>query len=175
TLFHALSTSETSIMAYCRLTPHDCIAAGRLAMDTPAEDMEILLLDEQGCEVPAGHTGEIVVRSRYLSPGYWRDAALTAARFSEATDVRVFRSGDLGRRTADGALMYIGRMGAQVKIRGYRVDVAEIEDALAGQSAVEGAAVCLRAAADGETHLAAYVVLRLGQTCTASTLRQALR
>src|SRR5262249_35026072 len=177
-LFHAPSSTETSITTYCRMTRNDYIAAGRLLMGTPADGMEILLLDEQGREVSAGHTGEIIVRSRYLSPGYWRDAALTAARFSGgtgATDVRVFRSGDLGRRTADGALMYIGRTDAQVKIRGYRIDVSEIEDALAGQSAVEGAVVCLHTAADDEAQLVAYMVVRPGQTCTADTLRQALR
>jgi long-subunit acyl-CoA synthetase (AMP-forming) len=35
--------------------------------------MEVLLLDD----------GEIAVRSDYLSPGYWRDEALTSQRFSD--------------------------------------------------------------------------------------------
>src|SRR5215471_9874720 len=134
-LLHTLGSTETLTIAHCRMTRHDRIAAERLPVGTPFDDVEILLLDEQGREVPTGHTGEIVVRSRYLSSGYWRDAALTAARFSGGTgyhDVRVFRSGDLGRRTTDGVLMFMGRTDAQVKIHGYRIDVSEIEDALTG-------------------------------------------
>ena len=47
------------------------------------DDMEVLLLGENGRPVPDGEVGEIAVRSRYLSPGYWRRPELTAARFRD--------------------------------------------------------------------------------------------
>ena len=47
----------------------------------PLEDRELLLLDVDGNPVPAGAPGEIAVRSRYLSAGYWNLPEETAARF----------------------------------------------------------------------------------------------
>ncbi|MGH7797428.1 MAG: AMP-binding protein [Candidatus Binatia bacterium] len=38
----------------------------------PLVGQEILLLDDHGKEVPFGEIGEIAIRSRYVSPGYWR-------------------------------------------------------------------------------------------------------
>jgi non-ribosomal peptide synthetase component F len=43
-------------------------------------DKDVVLLDESRCEVVAGEVGEIAVRSRYLSPGYWRDEERHAER-----------------------------------------------------------------------------------------------
>ena len=56
-------------------------APGVLPVGRACEGFEILILDEAGCEVPAGEVGEITVRSDYLPPGYWRDPELTAAKF----------------------------------------------------------------------------------------------
>ena len=41
----------------------------------------VLLLDDEGQEVQTGQVGEIAVKSRYVSPGYWRKPDLTRARF----------------------------------------------------------------------------------------------
>jgi amino acid adenylation domain-containing protein len=174
--FHTLSSSETGNIAQMRLTGNDCIVDGRLPVGQPAEGIEVLLLDDRGQEVAPGAIGEIVVRSRYLSPGYWRNPALTAERFSEAADgCRIFRSGDCGRRAADGTLWVTGRKDARVKVRGYRIELSEVEEALLRQPEVEGAVVYGRARQDQETQLVAYVTLRAGRTCTAPALRDALK
>src|SRR5262249_56458590 len=80
-LLHTLGSTETLTIAHCRMIRHDRIAAGRLPVGAPFDDVEILLLDEQGREVPAGHTGEIVVRSRELASGYWGDAPVDERGF----------------------------------------------------------------------------------------------
>ena len=176
-LLHSLSSSETGNISQFLLTQHDRVSTGRLPLGIPVEGMEILLLDDEGREVPAGETGEIVVKSRYLSPGYWHNDSLTAQKFSETGQegLRIFRTGDLGRRNADGLLMHVGRKDAQVKIRGYRIELSEIEDALARLPEVEKAVVCARATSDQDAQLIAYAIRRHGQTCTADTLRHALR
>ena len=96
-------------------------------------DKEVMLLDESGAEVDRGKVGEIAVKSRYLASGYWRQAELTAAKFSpapEGGDLRIYRTGDLGRMEPDGCLFHLGRKDFQVKVRGYRVEAAEVERAL---------------------------------------------
>src|SRR5262249_44229294 len=98
-LVHTFSASETLNIAQWSLAGNDPVTAGRLPAGRPVTVMEVLLLDDQGQEVAPGACGEIAVRSRFLSPGYWRDEQRTAERFcgAEGTNVRVYRSGDLGQ------------------------------------------------------------------------------
>ena len=79
---------------------------------------------------PPATPGEIVVTSRYLSPGYWRRDDLTHARFrlvGPATDERAYFTGDLGRMLPDGSIAHLGRKDFQIKVRGYRVELEESE------------------------------------------------
>ncbi len=178
TALNTFSSSETGNITRYRLTSKTCVDTGRLPIGTATEGMEVLLWDEKDGEVAPGEVGEIVVRSRYLSPGYWRNDALTVARFSGGAnpgDVRLFRSGDLARRTAEGTLMFMGRKDNRVKISGYQVELTEIEEALVRQPEVEGAVVCARQASNGDNCLVAYVVLHRGQNGNAETFRRALR
>ena len=70
----------------------------------------MLLLDEEGREAAPGEAGEIAVRSRYLSLGYWRDPERTAAAFETLPNGEVlYRTGDLGRLVADGCYEHLGR------------------------------------------------------------------
>jgi amino acid adenylation domain-containing protein len=173
---HTLSSSETGNIAQAHLSGCDTVAAGRLAVGHAAEGMQVLLLDERDREVGPGQVGEIVVRSRYLSAGYWRNPALTAERFTECADGnRTFRSGDLGRMHPDGTLEFVGRRDARVKIRGFRVELSAVEEALLRLPEVESAAVCAIDRPSGELQLVAHVVLRGDQSATARTLRRALR
>jgi amino acid adenylation domain-containing protein len=176
-LLNTLSSTETGNFTRQRFTRSDRVGEGRLPVGRAVEGMQILLLDEQGREAGEGGVGEIVVRSRYLSPGYWRNESLTAERFSAAgpDGGRNYRGGDLGRRTADGGLVFMDRKDARVKIRGYRIELSEIEDALERQPDVAGAVVCARPGPDNELQLVAYVVPEAGRSGTAETLRHALR
>lgn len=127
----------------------------------PAEDVELLLWNTEGRSVAAGAPGEIVVRSRYLSRGYWRRPDLTDAAFlpdPDGGERRLFRTGDLGRLQPDGCLLHLGRRDFQVKIRGYRVETAEIEAFLTATGLVRDAAVTAWVDSTGEQNLAAWLV-----------------
>jgi len=153
------------------------IAGHVLPVGYPAEDKEILLLDEDGAEVGGDAVGEIAVRSRYLSPGYWRRPDLTAAAFRPdpaGGPARIYRTGDLGRRLPDGCLLHLGRQDFQVKIRGFRVEVAEVEGALLSLPQVREAVVVAREDRPGERRLVAYLVPTARPAPTVSALRQAL-
>ena len=77
--------------------------------------------------------------------------------------LRVLKTGDLGRRIADGLIEFLGRADQQIKLRGHRVVVTEIESAIAALPQVEDAAVVVRRG-KGNVALAlvAYVVIRNG-------------
>src|ERR1043166_3665675 len=73
----------------------------------PVAGKKVFLLDENGREVEPGKSGEIVVKSRYLPLGYWRNPELTKAKFlpdPSGGDERVYLTGDLGRMMPDGFL-----------------------------------------------------------------------
>ena len=75
------------------------------------EGMEIQVVDDEGKEVGLYEVGELVVRSRYLSPGYWRDPELTNRSFSadpKGEGYRMYRTGDLASISPEGCLTYKG-------------------------------------------------------------------
>lgn len=177
-LLNSLSSSETGNITQHHFTKNDKLPRGRLPVGRPAAGMEILLLDENDREVRDGEVGEMIVKSRYLSPGYWRNESLTAERFSQDSLERsagFFRSGDLGRRLPDGTLMFMDRKDTRVKFHGYRIELSEIQDSLMQQKEVAGAIVSVHTTPAGEAQLVAHIVPETGRLCTAETLRRALR
>jgi amino acid adenylation domain-containing protein len=175
---HTYSSSETSNMGLSRLAHGDAVPDGRLPMAGVSKNQELLLLDDRGLPVARGQAGEIVVRSRTLAAGYWRNPELTAERFSTAADgsgMRLFHTGDLARVGSDGSLEFVGRKGARVKIRGNTIEPAEVETALLKIVAVDQALVTTVERHGHEPELVGYVVTRTGHSTTSAALRRALR
>jgi nonribosomal peptide synthetase DhbF len=125
--------------------------------------MEVRITNDRGEPAPFGEVGEITVGSCFLARGYWGNPDLTQARFSSDPGRpawRWYRTGDLGRRHADGNIEFLGRRDEQVKVRGFRVELGEIETVLAAHPKVRGAVTLARADAPGQQRLVAYVVPR---------------
>jgi amino acid adenylation domain-containing protein len=144
----------------------------------PHEDLEILILDEVGERMKLGAIGEIAIKSRFLSPGYWRMPEMTKSRFlldQNGGDERIYLSGDVGRLTPDGCLFHMGRSDSQVKIRGYQVEVVEIERVLLQHNGIKEAIVTSQEDHAGEMRLVAYWVPNKCPGPTVSELRRFLR
>jgi acyl carrier protein len=140
-------------------------------------DKEVLLFDENGHRVGPNETGEIVVRSKYLAVGYWRQPQLTRAAFvpdPDGGEERLYFTGDLGVMRPDGCLTHLGRKDFQVKIRGHRIETGEVEVALSKVDSVKAAVVHAQPDGHGEQRLVAYVVTVPGQTTTINELRHEL-
>lgn len=139
-------------------------------------DTKILLLDEQGNDAGFNQPGEIVIESRYLSPGYWQQPEQTQAAFRVLPDGRRrYYTGDLGRLRPDGCLEHYGRKDLQVKIRGVRIEPAEIEAALLELGPIREATVVARDNPLGEKVLVAYMVAReTGASLSDEALRSSL-
>ena len=175
---HTLSSTETPTFAWSRRRRHDEVPDGRLPIGAVAQGEEALILDTNDNPVAVGEVGEIVLRSRYLSAGYWRDPALTAQRFSADLDglgTRLFRTGDLGRINAADMLECFGRRDDRVKIRGNRIELTEVEAALRRLRDIKGAVVEAIVRTNGEPRLVGFVALDSGNTWSSPELRLALR
>ncbi len=170
------SSSETGAIAQWPVGAAEQPADGRLPAGRATEGTEILVLDEHGAELPPGTEGEVVVRARHISPGYWGEEELTARRFSAEPDgLRRFRTGDRGRLDEHGVLTVLARSDDVVKVRGNRVSLAEVETALNLVEQVAGAAVVAGESALGETQLLAYVVPASDPAPSVGDLRRELR
>jgi acyl-coenzyme A synthetase/AMP-(fatty) acid ligase/acyl carrier protein len=172
-----LSATETGTICSYFLTAQTVLSEDAVPVGYPLNDIEILLMDDQGVPVGDGEVGEIVVRSRYLSPGYWRDPELTAAKLKDdpnGSGKRLYFTGDLGSMRPDGCLIHKGRKDFRVKIRGYGVDIAEVENVLRSHAAVKDAVGVAQHDESGETRLIAYFTVVTQQAPTTSELREYL-
>jgi amino acid adenylation domain-containing protein len=139
----------------------------------PIARTRIYLLDSALQPVPIGVAGELCIAGPCLARGYLNRAHLTAekfvphplAGFEDEPGARIYRSGDLARFRADGAIEFVGRIDGQVKIRGFRVELGEIEAALQEHPAVAAAAVVDREdPGTASRRLLAYLVLGPGES-----------
>jgi acyl-coenzyme A synthetase/AMP-(fatty) acid ligase len=102
--------------------------------------------------VPNGQTGELYLGGAGLSRGYHRRPELTSERFIEHPTLgRIYRTGDLAHRAADGDFFIHGRLDAQVKIRGHRIELEEIETRLASCDGVREAACRVQEAGNSQS------------------------
>ena len=160
-LVNAYGSTETTTCLQYLVNKQMPIKRNVLPVGYPVEDTEVLLLDDAGEQVTGYGIGEIVVKSSYVSPGYWRNREMTAARFRadpEDGDNQIYYIGDLGRFLADGSIALVGRKDSQVKIRGFRVEPGEVEAVLNQHSAVQENVVAVKEDATGDKYLVGYVV-----------------
>lgn len=138
--------------------------ATRIPIGHPIPGMKVYVLDGALRPVADGEPGELCVSGVGVARGYLHDPERTADAFRtvafepDAPAIRVYRTGDRGRRLSDGAFEWLGRFDDQVKIRGVRVEPAETEAALAAHPEVREVAVLARGDDDGSASLVAYVV-----------------
>ncbi|MBH0780947.1 non-ribosomal peptide synthase/polyketide synthase [Nocardia bovistercoris] len=130
---------------------------------SPAWNSRVYVLDGRLQPVPVGVFGELYLAGTQLARGYHARPGLTADRFVAdpfgSGAGRMYRTGDIVRRRADGVLEYRERADFQVQIGGFRIELGEVETALRRQPGVRAAvAVAYRDERAG-TRLVAYAAM----------------
>ena len=142
------------------------------------------ILDRRLRQVPPGVAGDLYLTGVQLAHGYLGRAELTASRFvgdPYADGQRMYRTGDVARWLANGAVEYLGRSDDQLKIRGQRIELSEIDHALLALPGVAQAVTHARvlsdtAPADGgdARQLVGYVIAQPGVELDLEALRGTL-
>ena len=168
-LINAYGPTEATVYA----TTYHCNPEepGHPPIGHPIANTQIYILDAHQQPVPLGVAGEIHIGGIGVARGYLNRPELTAERFipnpfhSEGSKgnnakSRLYKTGDLGRWRADGAIEYLGRNDHQVKIRGFRIELGEIEAQLARNAHIKEAIVLAREDRPGDKRLIAYLTVK---------------
>jgi len=147
----------------------------------PLPDVQVRIYDsENGTRVVAPkEVGEIAFFAPQLMVGFWNrrdetDAALREHEEAGAT-LRWLHTGDLGYLDEDGYLFIVDRQKDLIKTSGFQVWPREIEEVVATHPAVAEVGVAGVADATKGEAVAAWVVLRAGETVTEKELRDFCR
>ncbi|MBL8318772.1 MAG: AMP-binding protein [Burkholderiaceae bacterium] len=127
--------TETAPIAACLHADEAFRKAG--STGRAACDCELRIVDPLGRDVPAGTSGEILVRGANVMSGYWRDAKATAQALADGW----FHSGDSGHLDDDGFLWVDGRLKDMIISGGENVSPAEVEAVLLDCAEIAEAAV----------------------------------
>lgn len=112
------------------------IVPGSVGPDLNHIETKIITLE--GEEAGVDEVGEVCLRGSIVMAGYWNKPEATAQVLS---DDGWFRSGDLGRKDADGYLYIVDRLKEMIIHGGYNVYPREIEEVLYEHPGVLEAAV----------------------------------
>ncbi|APG94678.1 hybrid non-ribosomal peptide synthetase/type I polyketide synthase [Sinorhizobium americanum] len=133
----------------------------------PIANTQLHILDQTGRIAAIGITGELHIGGEGLANGYFDRPDLTEKAFVEidigtGASQRLYRTGDVGRRLADGTLQLLGRRDQQIKLRGFRIELGDIEAVMARAPGIRQCAVVAAQNGRGEKHLVCYLVAEEG-------------
>ncbi|WP_159882307.1 non-ribosomal peptide synthetase [Paenibacillus puerhi] len=160
-LMNHYGPTEATIGCVAGMIPRKPSERIRGVIGKPLPNQQVYIVDPHGKLLPVGVAGELCVAGAGLARSYLNRNELSAAKFTDHPFVpgeRMYRTGDLAKWTANGEIIFLGRIDNQVKIRGYRIEPEEIEAKLQQHPQVKEAAVLCRESAKGEKVLAAYAV-----------------
>lgn len=160
--------TEASIWSNCQVITGVDPAWRSIPYGRALDGQSMFVAEPGGWPAPAGVIGEICIGGAGLAKGYFGDPVLTGEKFvtHPQTGRRIYRTGDLGRYFADGAIEFIGRRDRQIKLRGHRIETGDIEAALSACAGVRRTLVKVTAGA-----IVAYVQAEDGAALASADLR----
>ncbi len=141
TIVERYGMSETVMLTSNPVRPRDGERLGG-TVGRALPDVQLRIVDDAGAPCAAGEIGAIEVHGPNVFAGYWRMPEKTAEEFDvDASGVRWFKTGDVGRLNDDGYLTIVGRSKDLIISGGYNVYPAEVEGYINEMQGVAEAAV----------------------------------
>jgi len=157
------STETCPVAVYTRLGG-DLSRTGSTGL--PGLCCEAAVVDDAGVELPPNTAGEIAVRGHNVFSEYWGNAAATREVLRDGW----FRTGDIGRRDADGYFFVLDRKKNMIISGGENIYCAEVERVLLEHPDVADCGVIGRADPRWDEVPVAYVIPRPGCRADAEAL-----
>ncbi|MBI5257293.1 MAG: AMP-binding protein [Burkholderiales bacterium] len=129
---------------------------------------EVAIMDTDGALLPAGATGEIVIRGPNVTAGYENNDKANAEAFTNGW----FRTGDQGQMDAEGYITITGRLKEIINRGGEKVSPREVDEIIMDHPAVQQVVTFGMPHAKLGEEVAAAVVLREGMTLTERALQE---
>ncbi len=128
--------------------------------------VELRVADADGRPLPAGETGEVLVRGDCVMAGYWRDPEASARTVRDGW----LYTGDVGSLDADGFLTLRDRSKDVIISGGSNIYPREVEEVLLRHPSVAEVSVVGRRDAEWGEVVVAFVVPRAGATIDGAAL-----
>ncbi|ANI79668.1 MULTISPECIES: class I adenylate-forming enzyme family protein [Sphingobium] len=135
TLVNIYGSTETSSPAV--MMPLGQCASHRDKVGKPLPYTDIVIMDEDGRQVPPGAQGEIWIAGAMTVPRYWNNPEATEKGFAAG----YWKSGDIGAMDADGYICVLDRMKDMINRGGFKIYSVEVENTLMAHEAVAEAVV----------------------------------
>lgn len=107
------------------------------SIGTPNFFVDVRIVDEEGCDLPAGQAGEMLIKGPSVTPGYWHKPAETQAAIVDGW----LHTGDVVLRDDEGYLFVVDRKKNMYISGGENVYPAEVEKLLATHPAIQEVAI----------------------------------
>ncbi len=164
-VLEAYAMTEASHQITCNPLPPKKRKPGSVGV---AAGPEVAVMNDEGDLLPAGSTGEIVVRGSNVTSAYENNPAANSESFTNGW----FRTGDQGVMDEEGYLSITGRLKEIINRGGEKISPKEVDDVLMDHPAVLQVVTFAMPDKKLGEEIAAAVVLREGIDATDQDIRK---
>jgi long-chain acyl-CoA synthetase len=166
-LFEGYGLSEAPTATHCNPLMGET-RPGSIGLPLPDVEARIVNVDDERTFLPAGETGELVIRGPQVMKGYHNMPTETANVLVDGW----LHTGDIAYMDKDGFFFIVDRKKELIKPGGYQVWPREVEEAIAEHPKVLEVGVAgVPDAYRGET-VKAWVVVRPGESVSAEEIKE---
>ena len=133
------------------------------------QGVDVRILDDAGNELPTGKEGEICIKGENVTKGYLNNPSANASSY---TANGFFRTGDQGKKDADGYIFITGRIKELINKGGEKISPIELDNVVAHHPAIAEAVSFALADEHYGQDVGLAVVLKPGAKLTADELKK---